>query len=289
VGEGQTVLVDTQEPDGDAVKRLLITFSGSKYHETTMRTVMDGPALGADEVRVYDDVWMMAHPHWQLNSWLWKHPGQLMPDGSRNRRGLNWYGFKPVVMIDAMDRFMSDGDVALWIDGDSYPVSSMAPIFDTAARDDVMFFSSTGHLQKTWCTRDCFEVMGQAWGKGIAAYGRDFMTTTKAGCARFFAMKKGPWHVRQFLYEWLTYTVNPMATTFDPSALGPELVGFEEHRTEQAIMTNLCHRYGHKLYRECDESGEGWPEDRDVMPIPIFQQVRQGSCQNGVGSAFRNV
>ena len=266
------------------MKRLLVTFSGSKYHETTRLTCDRATSMGADEVRVYDDTWMMAHPHWQLNSWLWKHPGDR-----NGKRGLNWYAFKPVVMIDAMDRFMSDGDVALWIDGDSYPVSDMSPIFDVAARDDVMFFSSSGHLQKTWCTRDCFTVMGQDFGKGMRAWGHDFVSTMPAGCARFFAMKKGPWHVRQFLAEWMTYTVNPMATTFDPSTTGQDETGFEEHRTEQAIMTNLVHRYGHKLWRECDDSGEGWGEDRDVLPVPVFQQVRQGSCQNGPGSAFRNV
>jgi len=272
------------------VKRLLVTFSGSKYDGTTGRTCETAAHFGADEVRVYDDVWMMAHPHWELNSWLWKHPGQLMPGGGRNKRGLNWYAFKPVVMIDAMDRFMADGDVALFLDGDSYPVSSMAPIFDTAARDDVMFFSSIGHKQRVWCTGDCFRVMGMLGVKALAAYGaRVHLHEAPAGCARFFAMKKGPWHVRQLLAEWLTYTINPAATTFDPSELGPDLEGFEEHRTEQAILSNLVNRYGHKMYRECDDSGEGWDVDRDVMPVAIFQQVRQGGCVNGIGSRYRNV
>jgi hypothetical protein len=114
----------------------------------------------------------------------------------------------------------------------------------------------------------------------------------QAGVARFCAFKKGDYKARQLLWEWLTYAVNPVATTFDESALGPEHREFVEHRTEQAIMTNLCYRYGYPLHREADQSGEGWPDDRDLYP-QLFVQVenltRYAADSNGKGSRWRNV
>jgi hypothetical protein len=251
----------------------MIIMSGAKYEETTRKLVEQVPALGVDRVLVFDDVWVNAHPFRQLNAWLWDHPGD-----KNGKRGFGWYGWKSLLLIDALDR-AADGDVVTYVDADVEPTGERLDVlYDVAARDGAMLFSSTGHKQTTWCKTDCYVAMGQPIDHALPA-----------GCARFMSFRKGGWKERQFLYEWLTYSVNKLAQTFDPSVCGPEPVGFEEHRTEQAIMSNLAHRYGYKLWRECDESGEGWPEDRDVMPRPLFRQVRQGSCANGVGSAFRNV
>jgi len=142
-----------------------------------------------------------------------------------------------------------------------------------------MFFTAHTHSNHRWCKRDCLIVMAQD---------QDKYKFTQAGVARFMAFKKGPWKPKQFLMEWLTYCVNPLATTFDKSVLGPEHPEFQEHRTEQAIMTLLCHKYGYKLHRECDDSGEPYPEDRDIYP-QLFEQTRQGDGSNPDGSRFRNV
>lgn len=254
------------------MRKWLVTFSGAKYDETTSRIVHDGPKFGADQVLVYDDVWLDEHPVRPLAQWLYDHPGD-----KNGKRGCAWYFWKPVVLIDALDR-ASDGDVVLYEDADTYPVSSLQPIYDIAARDGAFLISSTGHKQITWCKGDCYDVMGMP---------RD--PEAPAGCARYVAIRRGGWKERQLLWEWLTYNLNRYAQTFDPSVLRPEHPQLEEHRTEQAILTLLAHRYGYKLWRECDESGEGWDVDRDVMPVAIFQQVRQGDCQNGVGSQWRNV
>ena len=254
--------------------RLLITMSGARYDATTELLVKDGPRFGADRVLVYDDRWVAEHEFSKLNRWLWEHPGD-----KNGKRGFGWYAWKPLLIIDALDR-CDDGDVVAFVDADTVPIADFSILYTVAARDGAMLFKSQGHKQTTWCKTDCYATMGMAADPSL-----------DAGVARFMAFAKGPWKPRQFLYEWLTYSVNRLSTTFDPSQLGPEPAGFEEHRTEQAIMTNLAHRYGYKLHRECDESGEGWDEDRsghDGYP-QLFQQVRQGGGNIEGGSRWRNV
>jgi hypothetical protein len=54
-------------------------------------------------------------------------------------------------------------------------------------------------------------------------------------------------------------------------------------------MTNLCHRYGYKLWRPADQDGDGSSVDRDVMPVNVFEQTRMGGGNIAGGSRFRNV
>ena len=283
--------------------RWLVTFSGARYDGCTGKLVEQAGQFGADRVLVYDDVWLRAHGFYAANRWLWEHPGQRFPNGTYGRRGYGWYAWKALVMLEALEH-AQPGDVLLYVDGDTVPVAPLAPIYEVAARDGAMFFAAQGHKQRTWCTRDCYTVMGMGDGStkaqaamlyaGLPGTVRERYYDVQAGVARFFAIKKGPWRPRQLLMEWLAYAVNPMATTFDPSELavppGPhaEHVGFEEHRTEQAIMSNLVHRAGYKLWRECDDSGEGYTDDRDVYG-QLFQQTRLGDGSTQGGSKYRNV
>ena len=253
------------------MENVLITMGGARYDAITERMLADAKSFGADRVMVYDDVFVEAHPFRQLNAWLWDHPGDR-----NGKRGFGWYAWKSLIILDALDR-MSRGDVVLYLDADSRPVSSMLPIFDTARRDGAMLFASQGHRQRTWCKADCYAVMAQ---DAIDA---------PAGCARFVAIKAGEYKPKQMLWEWLTYSVNRYAQTFDPSVLVPDHADLEEHRTEQAILSCLAHKYNYKLWRECDDSGEGWDVDRDVMPHAIFQQTGLGGGNIAGGSKFRNV
>ena len=253
--------------------RTLITMSGSRYEETTGTIVGDAPRFGADRVLVYDDAWVREHDFYRVNRWLWEHPGDR-----NGPRGFGWYAWKPLVILDALDR-SAPGDVVLYQDADTIPIADLTPVFQIAERDGGWFVKAQTHSNHRWNKRDCLIAMGQD---------DDRTRYADAGCARFLAVKKGPWVVTQLLWEWLTYAINPIATTFDPSRYGGEHPEFEEHRTEQAILTNLCHKHGFKLWREADQSGEESPDDRDVYGR-LFTQIQQGSCQNGPGSRFRNV
>ncbi len=263
------------------MKRWLSTFSGAKYDKPTERIVRYAPKFGVDEVLVYDDKWLEEHPFRQVNRWIFEHPGMPLPGGGHAKRGYGWYSWKPLIILETFER-MTTGDVVLFVDADTYPIHDLSVIYQTASDEGAMLFRAQWHAHARWCKADAFVVMGQ----DSETYRGE---SVQAGVARFMAFKKGGWKERQFLYEWLTYAVNPLANTFDPSVLGSEREIFEEHRAEQAIFTNLAHRYGYRLYREACDAGEGHPQDRDLYPQLFQQENCTVMGAPAEGSRWRNV
>jgi len=274
-------------------QRRLITFGGAAYDEITARVTECFVDVGATSFLVYDDRWLDAHPFRQLNAWLWDHEGSraYAPKG----RGYGLYAWKPLIILDAMRR-SEPGDIVCYIDGDSAPVADISIVFETADRDGAMLFRSSGHDQRRWCTRDCEIVMGlnPSMLDAKRIHGRaDYLAPgVAAGCARWAAFKVGPYKPQQLLYEWLTFSINPMTTTFEPSILGPEPEGMQEHRTEQAVLSLLAHKYGYTLWREADQDGlafRGQPGEPGEYGQLFEQQRRGGPFPLGHGSKFRNV
>ena len=262
------------------MRKIYISFSGAAYDETTRKIVEDGPKYGADEVWVYDDKWLLEQDFYRQNIWLWEHP---------HKRGFGWYVWKPYIIWDALSK-LEDGDIVMFTDADCIPIADFSILFDVCNRDKgIMLFTAQGHPNFKWNKRDCLIVMGQD---------EDKYRFTQAGVARFMLFQKGHWRTTQFLMEWITYCVNRKATTFDPSTILPEHEGFIEHRTEQAILTNLAHKYGIKLYRECCDAGQyttpdgSHNNDRDLYQ-QLFQQINphkeKVTAEIGDGSKYRNV
>lgn len=259
------------------MRKVYITFGGAVYDSVTKYIVTNAPLLGAGEVWVYDDVWLTKHEFYRQNRWLWEH---------RHKRGFGWYSWKPLIILDALSR-LNDGDIVLFTDADTYPIRDISILYNICAKEGAMFFEVTGEPNIKWCKRDCYIVMGQDEKR---------YHDSQAAVARFMLFKKGEWRSAQLLMEWLSYCVNPLANTFDPSVLGKtELPSFVEHRCEQAILTLLAHKYGYKLYREACELGESNPADQDLYP-QLFSQKNPWNDKNGKnitapadGSRYRNV
>lgn len=271
------------------MKRWYITFSGQAWDEQTRHIVEDGPCFGADEVLVYDDRWLMEQEFYALNRWLWSAP---TPD---KMKGFGWFAWKPFILMHALQNFAAEEDVVLFTDGDTYPIAYLGPLYRHAASIDTgaMFFKAQGCSDQQWIKRDCRIVMGldpatrHAWAPCVPKINAQHAT------ARFVLIRKGPWKPRQFLMEWLTYCLNPLATTFERSVIrGGEELGFQEHRTEQAIMTLLAHKYGYPLHREACQFGNAALEQfhEDAWYPQLFRQEwGSGPREVGPGSKWRNV
>jgi hypothetical protein len=272
----------------------LVTFSGSRYHDTTQRIVEDAPKFGVDNVVVLDDNWLRnCRPgYWSRMEWF----RQQRVKGEGKARGIDFFCFKPFVVLDFFRR-MPAGDVMLYVDADTFPIADLTPLYDRCVADGgVMLFGARGCVQKVWTKRDAFILMGCDEPK----YHDQWQAV-----ARFMLFQKGgAFPADEFLGQWLGFTANPMVNTFDPSVLAPDYPEFREARCEQAVLGNLATRYGIKLHREACEFG-CWtaPEDdpsvgeqyRYGVPYQMFSQTgahsyRPGfSGDEGEGSAFRTV
>jgi len=191
--------------------RWLCLFSGHDYEATTQRTMDMAPALGVDRIRVYDDVWLEHHPFRRINHHLFETVEKV---------GYGWHAWKALIILDTM-KHSADGDVVMYLDADTYPSGArLEPLYETALREDMMLFDCSGRRHRDWCKRDCFIVMGLDEPK---------YHESLAGCARFGLWTKGRYRAEQWLYEWLTYSINPFANTRQSgvaSKYGAELEGF---------------------------------------------------------------
>lgn len=236
------------------MRKVVCVFSGANYDETTAAIVERAPKMGADEVIVYDDKYLETTEFRKLNSWLWDH---------HKKRGYGWYAWKSYIIYDAIQR-LSRGDVCMYIDADTVPIANFGTLFDLCAKEGgiTLFEASAWPSQSQWCKTDCYYTMGMPDNR---------YKSQRAGCARFSLFQAGNWRATQFLMEWLTYSVNKLSTTFDPSIIADEPDDFTEHRTEQAIMTNLAHKYSVPLHREADQHGIGRDLDWNLYPQLFVQ------------------
>lgn len=279
--------------------RHLITFGGRAYDHITEKLIDINSPRFSDEplqLRIYDDKWLLRQEFFQLNRWLWDIKGVGNIHGGR---GFGWFCWKPFIILHALER-IEPGDTLLYLDGDTYPIADFSVLYDICERDGgIMLFKAQGCGNRQWVKRDCWIVMGED--ETLFPERPAVPIDTDHCAARFMLFQKGPWKVQQLLMEWLTYCLNPYATTFEPSRINPcglstrehpENPGFNEHRTEQAILSVLAHKYKLKLYREACQFGasrEHHPEDWDLYG-QLFEQIGDRQMDIGVqGSRFANV
>ena len=264
------------------MKKIYITFSGDRYDATTRRIVEDAPKFGADRVLVYDDHWLKSiYPSFmRQNAWLFSHHAT---------RGFGWFAWKPFIIMHALDNFCADRDIVLYTDADTYPITDLGPLYRTCVEQDGhMLFAAQGCMHRQWCKRDTFLTMAQD--------SSDFNgPEVQHGVGRFMLFQRlagdAGWLNRQFLMEWQTYCLNRLANTFDKSVLAEEYSELREPRCEQAIMTNLAHKYGWKLWREACQFGAWSDQDRDRYG-QVFEQVGDhtyAKVKTQEGSEFRNI
>ena len=259
------------------MKRIYCCFSGSAYHETTGAIVERAPRMGADQVIVYDDRWLMDQPLFRdpRFQWLYTHKGVGNPDGGR---GFGWFSWKPYVIADALSR-CEPGDIVLYTDADTYPVAPFGVLYDECAkRDGMMLFSAVGCWNTMWTKRDCLIAMGMDEPK--------YRDCQHAVC-RFMLFQAGNERANRFLAEWQEYCLTPACQTFEPSVLAPEYPELREHRTEQSVFTLLAHKYGEKLYREACQFGNSVGDDKELYG-QLFEQVGTTRPKSLSGSAYRN-
>lgn len=267
------------------MKKIVAVFSGRAYDETTWLTVERGPQMGADEVVVFDDRWLIDQGFRDANRWLYDAtPTPLLIQGDPQNHphgfGFGWCAWKAFIVLSAFDR-LQGGDVVLYMDADTYPVAPFGQLFDACSRAGGMFvFAEAGASSLRFTKADCFRAMGLP-----------IQETTHA-CGRCSLWQKGPFLTRQVLTEWWAYSVNPRCMFWDKSILGPDQPEYHRNSTEQSVLTNLALKYSIPLHRTPDQFG-GAPPAADAPDADLYGQVfEQRYCTGNRldlgGSSFFN-
>ena len=269
------------------MSRIYCTFSGRQYDETTQRIVEDAPKFGVDEVRIYDDRWLLGTEFYKVNRWIFDLK-------SRNEhRGFGWYSFKPFVILNEMHRLLIErtderggpgyedthDDIILWTDADTFPIADLTPLYEQCRKDGgIMLFAAEGCVQGAWTKRSCMKAM---------ACDTEYYRRSQHAVGRFMLFEAGNYRAKQFLMEWQTYLLNPACIGLEPSP--DEYPEYIEHRSDQSILGNLAHKYKLKLYREADEFGDGSQRDREIFGT-VFRQIGcYDKPKSMEGSRYRNV
>lgn len=257
------------------VKRIVTTFSGAAYDSTTKLIVEQAPQFGVDEVRVYDDAWLLTTPYYQLNRWIFDR---------EPKHGFGWCAWKAYILLEEMKR-IDTGDIVLYLDADTYPIADLSPLFELAYFEPIILFEAQGCSNARFTTRDCFAVMGLPYG--------DSIMESQHACGRFALFKKGSLFVQQFLMDWYVYMLNPRCQFNEGSTLLPDHLGFGRHSADQSVLSCLAIKYGIPLHREACQNG--WPaqpntgQPEDTYPQLFIQRFREGDPSDLSGSRYRNV
>ena len=260
------------------MRKVYVTFGGKAYDATLELAVRDAVKFGADEIRVYDDAWLRSTPFYELNRWIFENDYGL---GAGYHCG--WCCWKAFILLQEFKR-LNCGDIVLYVDGDTYPIASMQPLFDIAERDKIVLFEAQGCSNSRFTKEECFLAMGCG----------HIPRESPHACGRFQLFTVGDYRSEQFLYEWLTYMLNPMCQFNAKSTEVPERPEMYRHSSDQSILSLLALKYGIPLHREaCQngfpvQAGHGQPEDSSYDQI--FCQVwAEGNHADPSGSRFRNV
>lgn len=274
------------------MKRLLIQFTGAAYNEYTEQVCDTYRKFGATDLWLYDEPWLIQSDFVAQNKWLWEHKGLGNPNGGR---GYGWFSWKPFIILDALSR-LEPGDLCMYLDADTVSVADFSILFDLCHKEGGhLAFMATGTTHplcnRQWVKRECFQCMGldfQSYWHGPQAVCR-FMAFE-----RFWGDSAEAYSQCSFLFDWQRHCLDHQCQTFDhypaiqlpgPHGDGPEF-GFREHRTEQAIYSLLCIKYGRRLYREACAFGNQCPQNWDLYPQLFVQHGTHGP-HSLRGSKFR--
>ena len=253
-------------------RRIHVVFAGKRYDQTVAKIVLSTEKFGSTDFKIYDDNWLIEncpkfideragiffdHPKSEKVSTHWREIKDR-----KFTRGFGWFCWKPFIIQHALDNFCDEGDIVLYSDADTYPITDLTPFYDHADENGCMLFAAAHLRQRHWCKRDTMRYMQMDCDKY-----RDM----QAGNARYMLFKKGARigsqevSVNKFLGHWLELASNKDLTTFELSQdeypeLLPQANGkaLGQHRCEQAILTNLAHWYGIPLHRPPCQDGNSY-------------------------------
>lgn len=256
-------------------KRVVCIFAGKAFDEGVRRILNASHHLGA-EIRCYDDAWLITRPFYQKNKWIF----EAHEDG--RHFGFGWCSWKPYIIGHEFAR-LTDDDMVMYLDADTFPIADTTPLWDLCERDGVVLFEEQGCSNRAFTRRECFEVMGRKL--------EEVPADERHACGRFQIFKANEQNGR-FLMQWSAFNVRPECQLRRPSP-GGDQPEFVRNSCEQSVLSNLAAIHKIPLHRTPDQNG--WPINpgcglpEDTYPQIFTQLWCDGDRGDVSGSRFFNV
>ena len=212
----------------------LVTFSNKSWYDDTdyyglslKRLTESALKYGVDEVHSYNEENLPVSED-ILNYML-----------ENRRSGFGFYSWKPVVILDTLQK-IPDGDVVLYHDVGrpdyKYEIKKdVNPLINTVINE----YNGVGvvfglWMHKTWCKRHCFQAMG--------CDNEDYWNLHQL-TANWNIWQKSTIPL-EIVNLWKNLCLTPCVVDTNSFAdKNIELEGFDQHRWDQAILTNLIKKY----------------------------------------------
>ena len=252
------------------MKNVYITFGGAAFDGTTKLIVERARDFGADEVRVYDDRWLMQTDFYRANRWIFDRQPKM---------GFGWCSWKAWLIDVEMRR--PGADVVLYTDADTYPIADLRGVFNAARRDGIILFEEQGCIHRQWTRADCWRAMG-----------REPKPEEVLACGRFVALSRSWDYCSSFLALWDRYSLERRCQFHE--AGGAEDHEVIRHSAEQSVLGIIAVDWNIPRHRCPDQAG--WPvahngtyKPDDDYPQLFIQDGRRGNTSDLSGSRYRNI
>ena len=157
------------------------------------------------------------------------------------RRGGGYWLWKPYIILKTLIERMSDNDLLMYQDADSYLIQDAGPLLKLCQdlKAGVLVFHSR-YIEKYYSKRDAFILMGMDDERVYDSYQR---------MGGFVVLRKNCQSL-QFIMEWLAYAMDPRILTDIPNQMEkPNLPGFKENRHDQTVISLLSKKWQLDYFR----------------------------------------
>jgi len=209
------------------MKTYLIFFCDKKYEKRESYFLVELKNIGFDNIFCYRKEWLLTTNFYVENKEILDMP-----------RGAGYWLWKPYIIIEMLKK-IEEGDIVFYMDaGDSINNYNIINIIKNHMVDNDYMIAGTSKwgLNKYWTKKDCFVLMEC----DNEIYHN--VPQIEAGTLVFKKTKKN----EDFLNEWLYYCKNKSILTDVSNTLGNNYDGFNDHRHDQSILTNLIIKYNMK-------------------------------------------
>ena len=149
----------------------------------------------------------------------------------KQKRGAGYWLWKPYIILKTLVERMSDNDLLMYQDADTYLKGDAGPFLKLAQdlEPGIVLFHSH-YFEKTYCKRDSFVLMDMDDRRVYESYQRS---------ARYMMLRKDCQSL-QFIIEWLAYAMDPRILTDIDNKMGkPNLPDFKDNRHDQTLLSLL--------------------------------------------------